>query len=125
MNCFTRSIHGPGLGKNRNQAGCAASRKYGALIPAAIATNMARIMAADCVKANPSAVPKNGAVHGVARTVAKTPWKKEPALPALMVEATISRVANCGSEISKTPKRFRAKTTTITLMKRTKYGLVN
>ncbi len=73
MNCFTCAIHGPGFGKNRNQAGCAQSSKYGALIPAAIATNIDNMMAADCVKAKPSAVPKNGAVHGVASTVAKTP----------------------------------------------------
>ena len=37
---------------------------------------------ADWVKAKPSAVPRNGAVQGVASTVAKTPWKNEPASPS-------------------------------------------
>ena len=44
-----------------------------ALIPAAIAANIASMIPADCVNAKPSAVPRNGAVHGVASTVAKIP----------------------------------------------------
>jgi hypothetical protein len=73
MSCFTRTIHGPGLGKNLSQAGCALKKKYGALIPRAIAPNINRITVADWVKAKPSAVPRNGAVQGVASTVANTP----------------------------------------------------
>src|SRR6202140_648146 len=73
MSCFTRSIQSPGFGRSRSQAGWAESKRYGELIPAAIATNITRIIQPDCVKAKPSAVPRNGAVHGVASTVAKTP----------------------------------------------------
>ena len=35
-------------------------------------------MTQGCVTANPTAVPMNGAVHGVAATVARAPVKKEP-----------------------------------------------
>src|ERR1700736_5370023 len=119
MNCFTRSIHGPGFGKKRSQAGCALSKKYGALIPAATATNIDKMTADDCVNANPIAVPRNGAVHGVANAVAKTPWKNEPAFPIFGAES-IPRETNCGKVISNTPKRFNAKTRTMTLRSKTK-----
>ena len=36
-------------------------------------------MAQGCVTAKPTAAPMNGAVHGVAATVASAPVKKEPA----------------------------------------------
>src|ERR1044072_909740 len=73
INCFTRTIQAPGFGSRRIHAGCAESNRYGEDIPAAIATNMSRIVQPEWVKAKPSAVPKNGAVQGVAKTVAKTP----------------------------------------------------
>ena len=47
-------------------------------MPAATATNIDSMIADDCENAKPSAVPRNGAVHGVASTVANTPWKNEP-----------------------------------------------
>src|SRR5215510_13391463 len=125
MNCFTCSIHWSGLGKNRSHAGCALKSKYGALIPAAMATNIARMITADCVKAKPSAVPRNGAVHGVAKTVAKTPWKNEPSRSLRSLVESKLLVTDCGNETSNTPKRFSAKTSTITLNTSTKYGFVN
>src|ERR1700704_697349 len=97
MNCFTRSIHGPGFGRNRSHAGCALSKKYGALIPAAMATNIARMTGADCVNAKPSAVPRNGAVHGVAKTVANTPWKNEPSKSLRSLVESKLRVTDCGN----------------------------
>ena len=125
MNCFTCTIQGPGLGRNRSQAGCALKSRYGALIPAAMAMNIARMIAADCVNAKPSAVPRNGAVHGVASTVANTPWKNEPSRSLRSLVESKLRVTDCGNEISNTPKRFSANTSTITLKTRTKYGFVN
>src|SRR5437867_12111480 len=125
MNCFTCSIHGPGVGSNRSQAGCALKSKYGALMPAAIATNIDKMIAGDCENAKPSAVPRNGAVQGVASTVANTPWKNEPRSSLPSVVEGRPRVMLCGNEISNTPKRFRANTRTITLSARTKYALVN
>src|SRR6266496_6738205 len=101
MNCFTCNIQGPGFGRNRSQAGWALKSRYGALIPAAIATNIARIIAGDCEKAKPSAVPRNGAVHGVARTVANTPWRNEPRLSLRSELVSKPRVILCGSEIAK------------------------
>ena len=59
MNCFTRSIQGPGCGTKRSQAGWALRAGDKAqLMPAAIATNIRRMIAGDCAKANPSAVPR-------------------------------------------------------------------
>jgi hypothetical protein len=120
MNCFTCTIQGPGLGKNRNHAGCALKSRYGALIPAAMAMNIARMITADCVNAKPSAVPRNGAVHGVASTVANTPWKNEPSRSLRSLVESKLRVTDCGNETSNTPKRFNANTRTITLKVRTK-----
>ena len=94
-------------------------------MPAAMAMNIARIITGDCVNAKPRAVPRNGAVHGVASTVAKTPWKNEPRRSLRSVVESKLRVILCDSEISKTPKRFSANTRTITLNTSTKYALVN
>ena len=85
-----------------------------------MAMNIATMTGGDCENAKPSAVPRNGAVHGVASTVANTPWKKEPRSPLRSVLESKPRVMLCGSEISKTPNRFSAKTRTITLSARTK-----
>ena len=41
--------------------------------------------AAGCVRAKPTAVAMNGAVHGVATTAASTPVAKEPARPGCRV----------------------------------------
>src|SRR5260370_138658 len=65
-------------------------------------------MIGDCVNAKPRAVPRKGAVHGVARTVANTPWKNEPRLSLRSELVSKPRLILCGSEISKTPKRFSA-----------------
>ena len=66
------------------------------------------------------AVLREGAVHGVARTVAKIPWKNEPRSPSLEVQPSRPRFALCGRVISKTPNKFRAKTRTTALIARTK-----
>src|ERR1700720_4120798 len=94
-------------------------------MPAATATNIDKITAGDCVNANPRAVPRNGAVHGVASTVAKRPWKNEPKSSLRSAVESKRLVMVCGSEISNTPKRFRAKTSTMMLSPRKKYAFVN
>src|SRR6185503_15513369 len=104
MNCFKCTIQGPGLGKKRSHPGCALKSRYGALIPAAMAMNIARMITADCVNAKPRAVPRNGAVHGVASTVANTPWKNEPSRSLRSLVDSKLRVIDCGNEISNTPK---------------------
>src|SRR5262249_35307799 len=125
MNCFTCSIQGPGLGRNRSHAGCALNSRYGARMPAATAMNIDKMIAGAWVNAKPSAVPRNGAVQGVASTVANTPWENEPSKSLRSLVESNPRVTDCGNEISNTPKRFSANTRTITLKTRTKYGFVN
>ena len=66
--------------------------KYGVLMPAAIATNIDKMTSGGCVKAKPSAVPKKGAVHGVARIVVKSPWTNEPASPSSPLQPSNPRV---------------------------------
>jgi len=57
----------------------AESRRYGAAMPSETEANIAKMTMADWLRAKPSAGPRKGAVQGVASSVAKTPWKKEPA----------------------------------------------
>src|SRR6266478_4939554 len=52
---------------------------------------MSKMTVADWVKAKPRAVPRNGAVQGVASTVAKTPWKNEPTSPCIDPSAATAR----------------------------------
>ncbi len=42
-------------------------------MPAAMAMNTEKMMGGGCTNANPSAGPRNGAVHGVASRVANMP----------------------------------------------------
>tara|TARA_B100000989_G_C19501750_1_gene454600 strand:- start:90 stop:272 length:183 start_codon:yes stop_codon:yes gene_type:complete len=58
------------LGKKRN-------KKYGKEKPNDKNKKIKNIIWLFCVSAKPTEVPKNGAVHGVARRVAKKPVKKE------------------------------------------------
>ena len=46
-------------------------------MPKPMQAKMRKTIANDSAKAKPSAVPKKGAVQGVAKTVAKTPLKKD------------------------------------------------
>ena len=58
--------------------GTSAKSKNGAASPIPIKVNVINISLAPCENANPIAVPKNGAEHGVASNVAKAPLKKCP-----------------------------------------------
>ncbi len=71
----------PGCGNSRVHAGLNDSSRYGAANPNASAVKIANVTPADCASANPIAAPINGAVHGVATTIASTPVKKLPAYP--------------------------------------------
>ena len=72
--------------------------------PNEINTNIA--ISHDCVKANPIAGPINGAVHGVATVVAKTPVKNDPLYPPLEVSSLPVPIKLV--PISKTPDRLNA-----------------
>ena len=70
------SIHAPGLGKNFSHAGFQLNTTYGAANPTPTARKISTMNGALWANAKPSAMLKNGAVQGVARTVASTPLKK-------------------------------------------------
>src|SRR5690606_26685965 len=77
--CLKVSIQRPGLGSSAASRGTNESVRYGSAIPTASALNTGRATTAGCVSAKPRAAPMNGAVQGVATTVASTPEKKLPA----------------------------------------------
>ena len=74
--CCRRCIQGPGLGRNRSQAGSRLSSKTGRAKPPPRVRNTASASQAGRVTAKPSAAPMKGAVHGLATTAARTPVAK-------------------------------------------------
>src|ERR1700758_5464013 len=58
-----------------------ANNRYGSAIPIPIEKKIRNVAQAGWVKANAEAVPRKGAVQGVARIVANAPWKKAPPYP--------------------------------------------
>ena len=72
------SIHFPGLGKNETICGNIKKIRYGSAKPTETLKKITKIRLLDASIENPTAVPKNGALQGVARSVAKTPDKKCP-----------------------------------------------
>src|SRR5512140_938625 len=130
MNCFAVTIHSPGFGRYLTQAGFDVSRRYGSAIPNATVVKMSRIIHHGCANANPSAVPKNGAVQGVARIVANTPSQNEAAYPfpspVCFATAALTPVtATPGSLISNTSKRLRPNANTTTDIAMTNRGSWN
>ena len=72
------SIHRPGRGTIASSAGNHRSAANGSAIPTPSAVNTANASKAGADIAYPIAVPMNGAVHGVAITVASRPLVKDP-----------------------------------------------
>ena len=68
-------IHMPGLGKNLIIFGKTIKHKYGNEKPSAIPKNIVIIFWFDDPIENPTAVPRKGALQGVANKVANTPEK--------------------------------------------------
>ena len=119
---LNRSIHGPGLGRKRSHLGFQLNTTYGNARPSATVTKTSRITAAVCVKAKPSAGARNGAVHGVASTVASTPLKNAP--PAPSRPATEPAAAPTEpSDTSNNPNRFSATSRMSTVNNTTNCGL--
>jgi hypothetical protein len=71
--CRKVSIHAPGFGKRRSHRGKSESSSTGSAMPTPSAANTASANPADWDTVKPTAAPMNGAVHGVATTVASTP----------------------------------------------------
>ena len=83
-----------------------ASTIYGDDSPSAKAVKIKKPAARDIVDAANSAVPMNGAEHGVATTVAMTPVTKDPRSPD---DLTLPPAAVSDAPISKTPNRLSPK----------------
>src|SRR5690606_24540462 len=79
--CLSVSIHAPGLGRRSASAGTKPISRNGSARPRPNIRNIASAIHGNAVKANASAPPMNGAMHGLATTQASTPVKKSPAGP--------------------------------------------
>ena len=75
-------IQDPGRGSNRAMAGTRLASASGAANPTPSAIKIANASGAGAISAKPSAAPMNGAVQGVATTVANTPVAKAPNTPS-------------------------------------------
>ena len=115
MPILKRSIHAPGLGRNFNHLGFQLSSKYGEARPSAMTMKNSTIMCAGCAKAKPSDAPKNGAVQGVASTVASTPFMNAPALPWREDAAPAALMVPPPRVISKMPNKLSATSVTMTV----------
>ena len=99
-------IQFPGFGKNLIVLGNAAVSKKGDASPIPTEIKIRKMVNGPEVKANASAVPKNGAEHGVDKIVARTPLRKSPFAPSILMEP---RVLPPGVMNSYMPKRFKEK----------------
>ena len=70
MNCLNVSIHAPGRGSTLIACGKIDNSRYGVASPIAIAVKIAKDSIVESASAAPSAGARNGALHGVATTVA-------------------------------------------------------
>jgi|TARA_B110000495_G_scaffold176640_1_gene168252 hypothetical protein len=78
----------PGLGMNDIVFGNKQNRIKGNESPKPIIIKIVKISNVVPAKANPTAVPTNGAVQGVANRVINIPVKKSPAKPLALYERT-------------------------------------
>ena len=77
---------------------------------------MVKISAGPRDRAKPTAVPRNGAEHGVASSVAKPPERKCPARPRTRLAPPPTLASHRGSPTSKNPHRLQANSATIRIM---------
>ncbi len=116
------SIHAPGFGRNFSHAGFQLNTTYGAASPRPTARKISTMNAALWANAKPSAMLKNGAVQGVARTVASTPLKNAPAAPCLEARFPAASSARPPSVTSNTPNKFSATSVTSVVRQTMKNG---
>ena len=74
-------IQRPGRGKRSARPGRRATSSHGKLIPRPSAINSPHNVGSEAVNATATAVPRNGALHGVASRVANAPCQKCPDKP--------------------------------------------
>lgn len=103
------NIHSPGVGMNFKKVGFNRIRKYGKENPKAIKEKIKNIFWLDVIAEKPIAVPKKGALQGVAISVANIPDKKYP--PLLFEDVILFNLLRrlWGKRISKKPNKFNAK----------------
>src|SRR5262249_3221640 len=106
INSLNTSIQVPGFGKNRIHPGREAKIRYGAAIPVPNAAKTSKLSTGGMVKLAAIAALMNGAVHGVARTQAKTPLPKLPPTPTPVSTLQAALCANAPN--SNQPTKFRA-----------------
>ena len=87
--------------------------------PSPINKNVNKIIIGPEVKANARAVPINGAVQGVAKIVANTPFRKSPKFPETLKEPSRDPP---GVVNSYRPKRFNEKANKASVMTATNVG---
>ena len=102
-------IQVPGVGTNLKKLGLNKTKKYGKENPRAIKRKIKSMFMLDVIAEKPIAVPKKGALQGVAINVANIPDKKNPLL--LFDEEILFKILSnlWGSSISKKPNKFKAK----------------
>ena len=81
-NCFSRSIQGPGRGRNDKACGQTPKIMKGSAKPRPSARKIKSADTTLWVRAKPSAAAMKGAVQGAATATASTPVKKAPVTPA-------------------------------------------
>ena len=84
--CFRRFIQLPGRGREWTSRGKNAVKTKGKDKPSPMNKKVSIIMIGPEVNAKARAVPINGAVQGVAKTVAKTPLRKSPSPPDVFTD---------------------------------------
>ena len=101
-------IHSPGLGITLITLGNKIHTRYGIAKPTDIEKKILKITTEEPNIENPTAVPRNGALHGVAKSVEKTPLKNSPYFWLLVIKLLNLLLNERGKNNSKYPKRFKA-----------------
>ena len=105
---FRVFIQRPGFGSNKAVLGISATNSHGKLMPTPSIRKISHRECSGAPSAKATAVPRNGAEHGVASSVANTPSQKLPVSPVPPVVAS-RPVAAEGRNSSNAPNRFSAK----------------
>ena len=100
-------IHSPGLGITLIILGNKIHTIYGIAKPNDIEKKILIIITGEANIENPTAVPRNGALHGVAKSVEKTPLKNSPSFRLFVIKLLILLLTDRGNNNSKYPKRFK------------------
>jgi len=100
-------IHSPGFGIALTILGNKIHTRYGIAKPIDIEKKILKIITGEPNIENPMAVPRNGALHGVAKSVEKTPLKNSPYFLLLFIKLLNLLLSEGGKNNSKYPKRFK------------------